>query len=127
MASGPQGDDQPDDETPENGPFGGSFPGLPFDFDLSGIDFSALARALQSSGPLNWEVATQLAGVVATGGEDEPVIDASDRSELEELAHAAQTNVVAETGLAATFAAPVRVIDRREWAALHLDALKPVL
>jgi putative hydrolase len=64
---------------------------------------------------------------VATGGEDEPEIDAATRAQFDELAHAAQTHVVAETGLAATFAAEVRAIDRREWATLHLGALKPVL
>jgi putative hydrolase len=138
VPSSPQDDDEPgddpDDEMAENGPsgpfgeaFGASFPGFPPGFDLSGIDVSGLARALQSSGPLNWEVASQLASVVATGGQDEPVIDASDGEQFEELAHAAQTHVVAETGIAATFAASVRAIDRREWAALHLDALRPVL
>ena len=134
MPSSPQDDDEPREdsgdespENPENQPFGASFPGFPPGFDISGIDFSALARALQSSGPLNWEVASQLAAVVATGGEDEPAIDASDREQFEELAHAAQTHAVAETGLAATFVASVRAIDRREWAALHLDALRPVL
>jgi len=103
------------------------FAGLPFDIDLSGIDFSMLTRALQSSGPLNWEVASQLATVVATEGNDEPSVSAEARTELDELAHAAQTHVVAETGLAATFTASVRAIDRKEWTALHLDALKPVL
>ncbi len=135
MPSSPQGDDEPDDdpghEKGDNGPFG-SIPGFPFDldlpgFDLSGVDFTALASALKSSGPLNWEIAAQLASVVATGGEDEPPIDAAARTQLDELAHAAQTHVVAETGLAATFAAEGRAIDRREWATLHLDALKPVL
>jgi len=141
VPSSPQGDETPGDETPDdepgdetpgdepskNEPTGPSIPGLPFDLDLSGVDFAALARALQSSGPLNWEIASQLASLVATGGEDEPEIDAAARTQLEELAHAAQTHVVAETGLAATFAAEVRVIDRRDWATLHLDALKPVL
>ena len=47
--------------------------------------------------------------------------------QLEELAHAAQTHVVDETGLAAMLAAPVRAMQRREWAALHITALRPVL
>lgn len=126
MADDPRDDrddgDEPDEEPPEF-----SFPGLPFDFDLSSVDFSALTRALQSSGPLNWEVASQIAPVVATEGKDEPPIAPEARAELEELAHAAQTHVVGETGLAATFAASVRAIDRKEWTELHLDALKPVL
>lgn len=124
MTSGPQGDEP--DEEPD--PFG-AFPQLPQipGFDLSGIDLSQLARMLQSSGPLNWEIAEQLAALVATEGEPEPPVDPAARDELEELAHAAQTHVVAETGLAATFAAPVRVLGRREWATLHLEALRPVL
>jgi len=35
--------------------------------------------------------------------------------------------VVGETGLTLTSAAPVRAVQRREWAALHVDALRPVL
>ncbi len=135
MPSSPQGDDTPDDdpddetinESGADQPFPSSFPGLPFDFDLSGVDFAALASALQSPGPLNWQVAGQLASIVATGGEDEPAIDATARTQLDELARAAQTHVVAETGLADMFTAEVRTVNRREWATLHLDALKPVL
>ncbi len=143
MPSSPQGGDAPDDdpdsdpsadpsgdpngESGDDQPFPSSFPGLPFNFDLSGVEFAALASALQSSGPLNWPVATQLASIVATGGEDEPAIDTAARTQLDELARAARTHVVAETGLADMFSAEVRTIDRREWATLHLDALKPVL
>jgi putative hydrolase len=35
--------------------------------------------------------------------------------------------VVAETGLTATFAAPLRTLGPQGWAALHLEALRPVL
>ena len=103
-------------------------PGFSFaGFDLSGIDLSSLARALHSPGPLNWEVASQLAAIVATGGEPEPPVDAAAQSELDELVLAAQTHVVAETGLAASSAARVHAIGRREWTTVHLDALRPVL
>jgi len=135
VADDPQGgsgrpDDEPDDEPggEPSDPFAG-FPSIP-GLDLSGLsnlDLSQLLRMLQTSGPVNWEVAAQLASTVATEGQNEPLVDASSRAQLEELAHAAQTHVVAETGLAATFAAPVRALDRREWAALHLEALRPVL
>ena len=130
MASGSQGDDDAPDDEP-SGPDEPQFPGLPDfgipGFDLSGIDVSQLMGMLQSSGPLNWEVASQLAAVVATEGQEESTVDPAARTELEELARAAQTHVVAETGLAATFRAQVRAMDRREWTALHLDALRPVL
>jgi putative hydrolase len=127
VPSGPQGDDAPEEDDQDDETGDASLPGFSFNFDLSGIDLAGLARALQSSGPLNWEVASQLASVVATGGEDEPTVDRSAHRQLDELARAAQTHVVAETGLTATFTAPVRAIDRREWATLHLDALHPVL
>jgi putative hydrolase len=126
VSSGPQDDDAADDDADrEHDPF--SIPGFSFNFDLSGIDVAALARALQSSGPLNWEVAKEAADQVASGGEAEPPVDRSASAQLDELAHGAQTLVVGDTGLAATFAAPGRTVTRREWAALHLDALRPVL
>jgi len=95
--------------------------------DLSAADLERLTSMLGSSGPLSWEVASQVASVVATEGAEEAAVDPGARTELEELAHAAQTHVVAETGLAATFRAEVRATDRRQWASLHLDALRPVL
>ena len=126
MADGPQPD--PDDwRDPDETP----------DFDLSQLDLSKLFEnldmtqvfhTLAAPGPVNWEIAAQLANQIATdGGETEAPVDDADRAELEELARAAQTHVVGETGLAATFAAPVRAMQRREWVALHLTALRPVL
>jgi putative hydrolase len=84
-------------------------------------------HVLSTPGPLNWQIATQFATLSATGGEDEPSVGEDDRIQLEELAHAAQTHVVGETGLALTSMAPVRAMGRQEWAALHIDALRPVL
>jgi len=84
-------------------------------------------HVLATPGPLNWQIAAQFATLSATGGQDEPPVGEADRAQLEELAHAAQTHVVAETGLTATFAAPVRAMRRQEWATLHIDALRPVL
>src|SRR6266487_109619 len=49
------------------------------------------------------------------------------QEQLEELARAAQTHVVAETDLGATFVTPLRTLGPQGWAALHLDALRPVL
>jgi putative hydrolase len=121
----------PDDDPQDPDDLGFSIPGLGSfslqGFDLSRLDPNTLAGMLASSGPLNWDVASQLAGVVATGGTEERPIDDATRAQLEELAHAAQTHVVAETGLSATFVAPVRALARGDWARLHLDALRPVL
>ncbi len=96
-------------------------------FGGAGFDLSQLMRMLQSPGPVNWEVAQQIAAWVAVeGGTDRP-IDPAAHEQLDELARAAQTHVVAETDLPATFAAPLRTLGPQGWAALHLDALRPVL
>ncbi len=96
-------------------------------FGAAGFDLSQLMRMLQSPGPVNWEVAQQIAAWVAVeGGTDRP-IDPAAHEQLDELARAAQTHVVAETDLPATFAAPLRTLGPQGWAALHLEALRPVL
>jgi putative hydrolase len=94
---------------------------------FANLDMSQVFHTLAAPGPVNWEIATQLANQIATEGSTEPAIATSDSAELEELARIAQTHVVGETGLTATFAAPVRVVQRREWAAMHLTSLRPVL
>jgi putative hydrolase len=124
------GDDDRDRERGSEDPSAANPFGLPQipGFDLSQMDLAQLMRMLQSPGPVNWEVAAQLAGFVALDGEErEPPIPSTAAAELDELARAAETHVVAETGLDAAFGLQVRAIDRREWADLHLDALKPVL
>jgi len=123
------GDPEPDDPDEPGGPSMPGIPGFPAipGLDFSNIDMAELFRILQSPGPVNWEIATQIAISVATDDATVPPVDATDQSQLEDLARAAQTHVVAETGLAATFATPVRAMGRREWAELHLDALRPVL
>ena len=131
----PFGDEPFDDEPADDGPAGDQapfgIPGLPNflapGFDLSNLDPSMLMHVLASPGPLNWEVASQLAQIVATNGSAEPAPDEPAGVMLGELARAAQTHVVAETGLAATFTTTVRTVTRAEWAALHLRALRPVL
>jgi putative hydrolase len=99
----------------------------PADFDLSQIDLGQVMRMLQSSGPVNWEVARQVAEQVALEGRPEASVAAADHDQLEELTHAAQTLVVGETGLAATFATALTTVGPKGWVDLHLIALKPVL
>jgi putative hydrolase len=119
------GDERPGDDPSASNPFG--FPQIP-GFDLSKMDLGQLMRMLQSPGPVNWEIAAQLAGFVALEGKDaEPPIPSTAAAELHELARAAESHVVAETGLDAAFGLEVRALGRREWAELHLEALKPVL
>ena len=84
-------------------------------------------RMLQSDGPVNWEVARQIAEQVALEGRTEPPVAPADRTQFEELAHAAQTLVVGETGLTATFATALTTVGPKGWVDLHLVALRPVL
>jgi putative hydrolase len=91
------------------------------------FDLGQLMRMLQSEGPVNWEVARQVAAWVALEGGAEQPVDPADREQFDELARAAQTHVVAETGLTATFRAPLRALGPKEWSDLHLEALRPVL
>jgi putative hydrolase len=99
----------------------------PANFDLSQIDLNQVMRILQSTGPVNWEVARQVAEQVALEGRPEPSVTPGDRAQLEELVHAAQTLVVGETGLTATFATPLLAVGPKGWVDLHLVALKSVL
>ena len=97
-------------------------------FGGGGFDLAQLMQMLQSQGPINWDVARQIAAWVAVEGGTERLVDPAAHEQLDELARAAQTNVVAETDLTATFAAaPLRTLGPQAWAALHLDALRPVL
>lgn len=107
----------------------GSFglPGIP-GLDFSQLDLAQVMRLLQSEGPVNWEIAHQIAGYVALDGapSDTPVSNA-EREELVELARAAESHVVAETGLTSALGLRTSTMGRREWADLSLDALRPVL
>jgi putative hydrolase len=100
-------------------------PGVPF--GGGGFDLAQLMRMLQSQGPINWDIARQIAAWVAVEGGTERPIDPAAHEQLDELTRAAQTHVVAETDLTATFAAPMRTLGPQGWANLHLDALRPVL
>jgi putative hydrolase len=121
----------PDDRDPKPGdpsPFGlPGLPGLP-GLDFSQLDIAQVMRMLQAEGPVNWEIAHQIAGYVALeGASADPPVSGTDREELEELARAAESHVVAETGLTSALGLHVRTLGRKEWADLHLDTLHPVL
>jgi putative hydrolase len=102
-------------------------PGLP-GLDFSQLDLAQVMRLLQSEGPVNWEIAEQVAGYVALDGatSETPVTD-EERAQLEELARAAESHVIAETGLSSTLGLKISAIGRREWVDLHLKTLRPVL
>jgi putative hydrolase len=124
----------PDDDagrgggTPQN-PFEAlGFPGLSLPgMGPGGFDLTQLMGMLSSPGPVNWEVARQVARSVALEDGTEIPPEPAAPSEFAELARAAQTHVAELTGLAASLATPVRVVGASEWADLHLTALRPVL
>ena len=105
----------------------GGMPGLPGFPGLENIDLAQVMRMLQSTGPVNWEIAAQVARVVALEGGEPRAVEPGAGEQLTELAHAAQSLVVAETGLGENLASPVRTLTRTEWVELHLETLRPVL
>lgn len=102
------------------GPFGGGPLG-----DL----MRNLARLFTTQGPLNWEIARQMAQWTATGGEPEPNPDPSSRVRLEELIRVAELHVTEATGLSVSAGGllSVRAVTPSDWALRTLEAWKPLL
>ncbi len=88
-----------------------------------------LARLLTSQGPLNWEIARQMAQWAATGGEAERNPDPVARVRIEELLRVAELHIAEATGLpvSARGLLTARVVTPREWAMRTLDDWKPLL
>ncbi len=109
------------------GPFGGGVPsggGGPFE-DL----MRNLARLLTSQGPINWEIARQMAQWGATGGEAERNPEPVARVRIEELLRVAELHIGEATGLqvSASGLLTAQVVTPREWALRTLDDWKPLL
>lgn len=103
-------DDQPQD------PFGG----MPL--------FGDLARMLSTQGPINWEVARQMARWLSTNGQPESNVEPLVRVRYEELYRIAEMHVAEATGMQlARGAAGLRVVTRSEWAAATLAEWQPLL
>ena len=108
-------------------PFGPGFPN-PFGFDLD-----QLMRMLQSQGPVNFDIAQQVANAVATAQPDtgepasEPKIEPSVITSFDDVVRAAQVTVSETTGIAATLGIPSVCVDRSGWAQATLEGLMPVL
>lgn len=103
----------------EMGPFGA---GGPFEDVMRN-----LARMLTTQGPVNWEIAHQLASWTATGGEPDANPDPVSRVRLEELLRVAELHVSDATGLSSSAAGvlSVHAVGRGEWALRTLEAWKP--
>jgi putative hydrolase len=88
-----------------------------------------LARLLTSQGPLNWEIARQMAQWAATGGEPERNPDPVARVRIEELLRVAELHIGEATGLPVSSSGllTARVVTPKEWALRTLDDWKPLL
>ncbi len=106
-------DDQPE---PFN-PFGG----LPL--------FGDIARMLGGQGPLNWDIARQVAQAVATGGTPEGNVDPAARIAFEQLAGIAEMHVATTTGLDTTVegrSPKISCVTPGQWAQRTLEAYRPL-
>jgi putative hydrolase len=89
-----------------------------------------LLRLIRTEGPLQWELAFQLATSVAEGDEPDPNPDPIARIRLEELSAIAQLHVADVTGMVlGPGGASVRLVptSRVEWARRSLEAWRPLL
>ncbi len=88
-----------------------------------------LARLLTSQGPINWEIARQMAQWAATGGESEPNPDPVARVRIEELLRVAELHIGEATGLPVSTGGllSARVVTPREWALRTLEDWRPLL
>jgi len=104
----------------ESNPFGGG----PLD-DL----MRNLARLFTSSGPVNWEIAQQMAVYGASSGVSEANPDPLARVRLDDLLRVADLQVSEATGMATSTGGVLRVqaATRVEWARRTLDAWRPLL
>jgi putative hydrolase len=121
----PDDPDKPDKREESQSPSSSGFPGMPF--GAGGFDLAQVMQMLQSQGPINWDVARQIAAWVAVEGGTERPVEPAAHEQLAELTRAAQTHVATETDLTGTYAPSLRTLGPQGWAALHLDALRPVL
>ena len=101
--------------SPDENPFGG----MPF--------FGDLAKAMASQGPLQWDVARQVAMMTATHGSNtETNVDPASRISVERLAPIAEMHVRESTGIDLGTANSVQVVNRSMWTHLALEAYKPM-
>ena len=90
--------------------------------------FGDLARLLSTQGPVNWDVARQMARWLSTSGQPETNVDPLVRVRYEELYRIAEMRVAEATGIQLSpGATALRVLTRSEWAAGTLSDWQPLL
>jgi len=105
------------------------FGGNPFEGGPLGDLMRNLARFFTGQGPLNWEIARQMAQWAAAGGASEPNPDPLSRVRLEELIRVAEMHVSEATGLqvATGGVLSVAALSRSDWALRTLEDWRPLL
>jgi putative hydrolase len=103
--------------------------GNPFESGPLGELMRHLARFFTNQGPLNWEIARQMAQWAAAGGQPETNPDPVSRVRLEELVRVAELHVSEATGLPVSTAGPLSItsVTASDWALRTLEAWKPLL
>jgi putative hydrolase len=98
------------------------FEGLPM--------FRDLARLFAGQGPVNWDMARQIAVWTAGEGVVEPNVEPVDRIRFEELLRVADLHVSSATGLSTTIGGRMLAVvptTRADWALRTLQAWRPFL
>lgn len=105
------------------------FGGNPFEGGPFGDMMKNLARFFTGQGPVNWEIARQMAQWAAAGGSSESNPDPVSRVRLEELMRVAEMHVSEATGLDVGRAGVLTIsaVTRTEWALRTLEDWKPLL
>jgi putative hydrolase len=101
----------------------------PFDQLRDAPLFQELQRILfSSSGPVNWELARQIAVATSASAGEDPEPSEADRRAFEEAARVAELHVASFTGLEPpSDVAVVRAVRRAEWIQANVESLRPVL
>jgi putative hydrolase len=92
--------------------------------------FGDLARMFASQGPVNWDVARQMALWIATEGKPQGNVDPMERIRLDELARVADLHVTDATGLSTSVAGgvlSVLPVSRGDWALHSIESYRPLL
>jgi coenzyme F420 biosynthesis associated uncharacterized protein len=91
--------------------------------------FREIQRVLMAqTGPVNWEIARQIASAVSEAGGAGPAHDEKDVEQLTEAARIAELHLTRVTRLESPAALErIEVVDRRGWADRNLDGMKPLI
>jgi putative hydrolase len=87
--------------------------------------FAQFQRAMAAQGPLQWDVARQTALMTATSGIAEHNVEPERRITIEQLGRIVSMHVADVTGITATDASQIEVVNRATWVQRTLDAWRP--